>query len=137
MKNDEADIRGMLDELFESFQTLDPRAMVRYYHLPSMAISAQGASVMSTAADVEARFARLMQRLKNQDYARSDYSEARVTMLGETLAQLRVTGARYRRDGNLLEPLNVSYVLRKTDAGWKVVVLMTHDPGAAPSTLVK
>src|SRR5947208_659469 len=107
MTNDEADIRRMLDELFESFQTLDPRAMVRYYDLPSMAIGAQGVSVMSTPADVEARFARLMQRLKSQGYERSCHSEARVTLLGERLAELHVTGARYRRDGNLLEPLHV------------------------------
>ena len=137
MTKEETAIRHMLDELFESFQTLDPRAMVRYYHLPSMAISAQGVSVMSTPADVEARFDRLMRRLRGQDYARSDYSEAGITMLGKTLAQLRVTGARYKRDGNVLEPLNVSYLLRKTDAGWKVVVLTSHDPGAASSTLIK
>ena len=136
---DEESIRRMLDDLFQSFQTLDPCSMVPYYHLPSLAISGERVSVMSTPAEVEARFARVMERLKTQDYARSSYSDARVMPLGDRLALLRVSGARYRRDGKLIEPLNITYVLRKTDAGWKVVVLASHDPGAgvAPSALVE
>lgn len=115
-------------EYFAAFQTLDPRAVVPYYHVPCLSISAAGVSVMNTPGDVEASFARMMERLKKLGYGRSEFSDIRATMLSEDLAQLSIRGARFKSDGELLEPLGVTYTLRKTHAGWKVVVLMQHNP---------
>jgi hypothetical protein len=130
MTGDKELIVQTLKNIFESFQTLNPRAMVPYYHTPCLSIASEGVSVMATSADVEARFARVMERLKAQGYARSDFSDVRVTLLSDNIALLSVKGARYKTGGELLEPLGVTYTLRKNDAVWKVVVLIRHDPDA-------
>jgi ketosteroid isomerase-like protein len=128
MTSDKERIVQTLRDIFESFQTLDPRAMVPHYHTPCLSIAAEGVTVMATAADVEARFARVMASLKARGYARSDFSDVRVTLLGENIALLSVNGARYKTDGKVLEPLGVTYTLRKYGTAWKVVVLTRHDP---------
>jgi hypothetical protein len=39
---------------------------------------------------------------------------------------------RYRADEQELEHMGATYVLRKTSDGWKISVLMGHDPSTAP-----
>jgi uncharacterized NTF2-like protein DUF6841 len=128
MMSAEEAVLEMLRRLFESFQTLDPRAMVPYYQTPSMSISEEEVTVMATATDVAARFAPLMTRLRAKGYARSAFSEAHVKMLSDRLALLEVIGARYKHDGQLLEPLYVTYTLRKIGVDWKIAVIASHPP---------
>lgn len=115
-------------QYFEAFQALDPRAIVSYYHVPCVSISSGGVLVMTTGADVEAMFTRMMERLKRLGYARSELTDLRVTQLSDTIALLGIRGARYKEDGSVLEPLGATYTLRKTEGGWKMAVLTLHDP---------
>jgi hypothetical protein len=41
-----------------------------------------------------------------------------------------VTGVaiRYKRNGQELERAGVTYVLHKAEAGWKIAVIVMHDP---------
>lgn len=133
MADAEKIILDMLRELFRSFQTLDPGAVVPYYQTPSMSIAPERVSVMATAADVQARFAPLMERLRESGYARSEVNEARVTSLGDKLALLDVKGARYKANGQLLESFAVTYTLRKISGEWKIVVIASYPP-SNPST---
>jgi hypothetical protein len=37
-------------------------------------------------------------------------------------------GQRYKIDGQKLDQAGVTYVLYKSEAGWKIAVLIVHDP---------
>jgi ketosteroid isomerase-like protein len=39
---------------------------------------------------------------------------------------------RYKTDGQELERTGVTYVLHKTDNGWKIAVTVGHDPESVP-----
>jgi hypothetical protein len=56
----------------QTFQTLDPRTTLPYFHVPCMFIPPQGVRVLATAADVEALLIQIMEGLKARGYARSE-----------------------------------------------------------------
>jgi ketosteroid isomerase-like protein len=112
----------------EAFQTLDPRAVLPYYHVPSVLLSSRGVSVMAAATDVEAVFATMMDGLQARGYAGSKITDQRVKLLSDTIAMVSGRGMRYRSGGQELERLSATYTLRRTDGGWKIVMTTVHDP---------
>jgi hypothetical protein len=44
----------------QAFQTLNPRAVISYCHVPCMFIAPQGVLVMASPAEIEAFFGRVM-----------------------------------------------------------------------------
>jgi ketosteroid isomerase-like protein len=132
MADDEEAIIKTYTRYFTAFQRLDPRAIVAYYHAPRMLVSASGVAVMAGADEVEARFGQLMQELKARGYGRSELSELQVQRLDDRIAVVSISGARYRTDGSHLESLGATYTMRKTNAGWQIVVTMLHDPSSVP-----
>lgn len=112
----------------QAFQTLDPKAVLPYCHVPCMLIAPQGALVMATPAEVEALFAQMARGLKARGYARSELTDLRVRQVSETIAFVSVGRVRYKTDGQELERLGETYTFRKTGDEWRIVVATVHDP---------
>jgi ketosteroid isomerase-like protein len=115
-------------DYFRAFQTLNPDAVVPYYHVPFLAISPQGVAVMTTTEEVRALFATMLNALRARDYARSEWEDLQVKPLSAQTALVSARVLRYATGGRELERFGATYVLRKTDAGWKIVVITVHDP---------
>lgn len=115
----------------EAFQTLDPRAPLPYCHVPCIFIAPQGVLVMATVDEIEKFFTRVMDGLKARNYARSELSTLQVKQMSGDAALVSVSRVRYKTDGQELERVGETYTLRHTGQGWKIVVAMIHDPGAA------
>ena len=128
MADDAETIERAYKEYFEAFQTLDPRAVVPYFHVPALALTSRGTIALTSAAEVEAFFVRMMGRLKGLGYARSTITDLHITRLSDSVALLSIRGARFRADGTRLEEIGATYTLHKTGAGWKMAVLVLHDP---------
>ena len=75
----------------QAFQTLDPHAKARYFHLPCMFVPPQGVRVLLTAADVEALLTQVMAGLKAQGYARSELSDLHVNPMSGNTALVTVS----------------------------------------------
>jgi ketosteroid isomerase-like protein len=111
----------------ETFQKLDPHATLPYFHVPCMFISPQGVRVLVTAADVEALLSQVMEGLKARGYARSELLDRHVKQMSGDIALVSVGRVRYATDGRELERFGETYTLRRTEAGWKIVVAIIHD----------
>jgi limonene-1,2-epoxide hydrolase len=113
---------------FNAFQTLDPRAVLPYFHVPGMLLSPRGVSVITTDAELEAMWARVMNDLRRRDYGRSTLTDLRVEPLSDTIALLSVRVTRYRTHGTELERIGVTYTLLRVGEAWKIVLTTIHDP---------
>jgi ketosteroid isomerase-like protein len=125
---DETDaIRRTFTEYFQVFQTLRPEAVASFYHVPCLALSPQGVTVMTTSEEVRALFRTMRTALQARHYARSERGDLQVKVLSGQTALVSTRVARYATDGKELEQFGATYLLRKTDAGWKIAVLTIHD----------
>ena len=118
---------GYTPSMFKPFRH-STRAILPYYHVPSMMISSQEVFVMATSTEVEAYFAKIMGRLKARGYARTEIKELYVKQMSDGTALLGVNLVRYKTDGEELGRLGATYTLRKIDGGWKIAVVMANDP---------
>jgi len=128
MGQEEEAITQTFTNYIQTFQTLDPRATLPYFHVPCMFIPAQGVCVLATAADVETLLTEVMQGLKTRSYARSALMDLHVKQMSGNTALVSVSRVRYATDERELERLGETYTLRKTEGGWKIAVAMIHDP---------
>jgi ketosteroid isomerase-like protein len=115
----------------QDFQSLDPKAILPYYHVPSVSISNRGIQVMNTPEEIEDTFAGTMEILRQQKYARTDIIEIHVRQMSKGLALVSVDLERYTADGELIggsgKTYPFTYTFRKTEESWKVVVVMLND----------
>lgn len=111
--------------------TLEAQRVAPYYHEPYheplMFVAAAGARSLATRADIEAWLTPVFARLKERGYARSDWAEFQSKLLSSGVAVVSTQTVRYKTDGQPMETLGFTYVLRKTKEGWKVAVLIGHD----------
>jgi ketosteroid isomerase-like protein len=128
MARDEEAITQTFTNYIQTFQTLDPRATLPYFHVPCMFIPPQGVRVLVTAPDVEALLTEVMEGLKARSYARSELMDLHVKQMSGNTALVSVSRVRYTTDGRELERLGETYTLRRTESGWKIAVAMIHDP---------
>lgn len=108
--------------------TLDPQQVAPYYHEPLMFVTAARAGALATRADIEAWLKPVFAGMKERGYARSDWSEFQAKLLSNGVAVISTQTVRYKADGQELERVGFTYLLRKTTQGWKVAVLVGHDP---------
>ena len=123
-------IRRTYDEYFQVFQTLRAEAVASFYHVPCLALSPQGVTVMTTSEEVRALFRTMRTALAARNYARSERGDLLVTVLSDQTALVHTSVVRYATDGKELERFGATYIFRKTDGGWKIAVITIHDPGA-------
>jgi hypothetical protein len=125
---EEEAIAQVFTSYLETFQKLDSHATLPYFHVPSMFIPQHGVRVLATSADVEALLTQAMEGLKTRGYARSELLDRHVKQMSGDTAIVSVSRVRYATDGRELERFGETYTLRRTEAGWKIVVAMIHDP---------
>lgn len=121
--NEDAALRTLAD-YYQAFSTLDSP----YFHEPSMLISPQGVFSTPTFAAVASLFRHVMEGLRAREFGRSELTVQSVKSL--SASQTLVTGMaiRYKRDGQELERAGVTYILHKAEGGWKIAVIVMHDP---------
>ena len=123
-----------LNDYVAALSSLDPQRLLPYYHEPLMIVTAARTLVLTTRTDVEVWLKPFIQRLKDQGWdTRSEWAQLHVKQLSAGVAVASALILRHKADGQLLERVGVTYVLRKTSDGWKIAVLVAHDPGSVMS----
>jgi hypothetical protein len=128
MANEEEVIGRTFTEYVRTFQSLNPRRVVPYFHLPCLFASSQGVRVMTDAEEAETVIAELMERLKARYFLRSEVTDSKISQLSEKTALVSVGRIRYKTDGGELERLGETYLFIKSGECWRIVAAMTHDP---------
>jgi ketosteroid isomerase-like protein len=110
----------------EAFSRGDLPTVVQHCNVPFVVIFPQEVRVLPTAADLEKFYAAARQDLKERGYSHSELLEVHIKLLGPTVALVSSLFTRYKTDGSELATLGATYLLRKTDDVWKIVVITVH-----------
>ncbi len=124
---DETAVRKTLDEYYRAFSTLSVQAILPYLNQPALLVGSLGVIPLPTPSAIEPIFGPVMERLRERGYARSELGSLEVRILGAQSAFATGIAIRYKSDGEELERAGISYLLRKTDDAWKLVVMVLHD----------
>lgn len=134
MNNDIGKIVETYRAYIQAFQSLNPKAILPFYHVPFMSISTGETRVMTSPAEIEDSFARNMALLREGKYARTEIIELYARQMSQGLALVSASLKRYSAAGEQLGGPGKTYTytctFRKTDDAWKIVSLMAHDAGA-------
>jgi ketosteroid isomerase-like protein len=115
-----------IDDYYKAFSTLDVSAIVTYYCEPSMTIAPQGVFSAANRAALADLLAPIVQSLRTRGYGRSEFIQPQVTMMGETDALVRGVAVRYTTAGPELERIPLSYLMHRSEGGWKIAVLVAE-----------
>ena len=125
--NNDAVLR-MLAGYYSAFSTLEVQAVLPYFHEPSLFVSPPGVIATPTFAALAAVIAPTMEGLRTREFARSELSVGYVKSLSASATLVMGIAIRFKRNGDELERVGVTYVLHKGETGWKIAVIILHDP---------
>jgi len=132
-QNDRTAITQTMNDYFTSFADLGPafdmRRALSFFHEPSMLITGARASSYLTRGEVEAGWvSAFVARQRERGYARQEVPQLHVRQMSSNVALASAEIVRYKAGGELLERVGASYLLRRTNEGWKITAVITHDP---------
>jgi hypothetical protein len=123
-------LRQLLADYYRDFSTLNVQSILPYFHEPSLLIGPQGVMPVPDRAAVAAAFGPVMEGLRAKGYGRSEFELGSAQVLSASAAIVGGAAARYKKDGQLLERVGITYVLHKSDGEWKFAAVILHDPQA-------
>jgi len=126
-------IAAFFEQIAETFGGGDLPRFRALYQLPAMVVVAQGAHTLADTAEFDAFFAVMLDRLREQQFARSAYRDLSVKTLAPTLALAAMHWTRYRADGSVLETLGATYTLVRNEGAWRIVALVGHGADTVPT----
>jgi ketosteroid isomerase-like protein len=115
-----------LRDYYDASNKDDLPGMVSYYHEPVTFMGAGGVTSYATRAEAIPLLAQFFGRLRGMGAMRTEWTESHIKELGDTLAVADIGLARFTTDGREVERTAFTYLLHKTDAGWKIAVLASH-----------
>ena len=132
MSQEKKDIIKTYHDYVEAFMTLEPSAIIPYYHVPCIIIATSSVTVLSTPEEIAANFSIGMEALKKSGYARSDIINLDVAQKGVGVAVVIADLKRYTKEGKQLGSqgglYRYTYTFRKADDQWRVAAVISHDP---------
>jgi hypothetical protein len=131
---DEA-LNQVIADYYRDFSTLNVQAIRRYFNEPSLLVGPQRVIPIPDHAALMAVFGPVMEGLRARGYGRSELEIGYVKPLSSSAALIGGVAVRYKTDGQQLDRAGVTYVLHKIESGWKIAVVILHDPNTpgAPS----
>lgn len=121
-------VNRVIADYYRDFSTLNVQAILPYFNEPSLLVGPQGVILIPDRATLAAVFGSVMDGLRAKRYGRSELELGYVKSLSSSAALIGGVAVRYTADGQLLERVGVTYVLHKTETGWKFATVILHDP---------
>jgi hypothetical protein len=115
-------------DYYRDFSTLNVQAILAYFNEPALLVGPQGVIPIPDRAALAAVFGPVMEGLRTKGYGRSELELGYVKSLSSSAALIGGVAIRYRTDGQQLERVGLTYVLHKTESGWKFATVIIHDP---------
>ena len=70
----------------------------------------------------------IINALRQRGFARTEFIQLRINLLGPTLALANAEASRYMLADTQLKQMGATYLLRKNADQWGIVVLTVHSP---------
>lgn len=125
------DAGDTLREYVEAFATLDPEAIVPFYHLPCMFIAPFGISFAADADAVRRTASALIEHARSQRYRRTEFLGLHMQELAANLVSFSGVFVRFNAKDDEIGRFGFFYIMRNEGAGWRIVVAVAHDPPKA------
>ena len=120
-------VNQVIADYYRDFSTLNVQAILPYFNEPSLLVGPQGVIPISDRAELVAVFGPVMEGLRAKGYSRSELEVGYVKSLSSSAALIGGAAVRYKIDGQELDRVGVTYVLHKTEGGWKFATVILHD----------
>jgi hypothetical protein len=134
MNNNEDAVNQVLTDYYKAFSTLTVQSILCYFHQPALLVGPSGVVALPTAEAVIPIFGPVMESLRQREYLRSEFSLQQLRFLNTTSALAMGVAVRYKTDGQEMERVGLTYLLHKSDSGWKFAVMALHDTDKATPT---
>jgi hypothetical protein len=121
-------LNQVIADYYRDFSTLNVQAILPYFNEPSLLVGPQGVIPIPDHAALVAVFGPVMEGLRAKGYGRSELELGYVKSLSSSAALISGVAVRYKNNGQQLERVGVTYVLHKTESGWKFATVILHDP---------
>jgi ketosteroid isomerase-like protein len=119
---------GSFQTYTQAFQSLDAKAVSLRFYEPAILITPKGVVALSSAADVEQAYARIMAELPALGYAGTEFSAISERKLGDDLSLVTGGGTWKKASGERFMPFGMTYTLRRSGDEWLIVVAAIHAP---------
>ena len=126
MHSDEADVRRFLADYYRVFSSLAVNAILPYFHEPALLIFPTAVVAAPTSEALATIFGRTMEDLRARGYGRSEFEMREFRQMGTSAASATGVAVRYKTDGQELERVDLTYVLWKARADWKITAMTLH-----------
>ena len=113
-----------------AFAQGDAAEVARCCQAPFMWVTADEVSLAVSLGEIERKYVTVLDGLRERGFSRTEGRQLRVRMLGPALAIASGWAVRYAGDAEL-ERLGATYLLRKIEEDWRIVVLTTHSSKTA------
>jgi ketosteroid isomerase-like protein len=125
--NEEKDaIHKVLSGYYDSFGR-DSAAASAFYGEPTLIVLPNQVVMLSTRADVEAFFEKFVASLKPSGYSHSKLGDHRIKLLNPTTALYSTVAVRMKADGTEMQRSGFTYLLHKSNAGWRIHEIVATD----------
>jgi hypothetical protein len=131
---DEEAVTKFLSDYYAAFSTLNIAAILPYFHEPALLVGPLGVIPLPTPAALVPVFGPAMENLRRRQYGRSEWKLRELSLLSAASALAIGVAVRLKTDGQELERVGITYLLHKTDGGWKFAVVVLHDAGEVART---
>jgi hypothetical protein len=121
-------VNQVIADYYRDFSTLNVRAILPYFNEPSLLVGPQGVIPIPNHSALVAVFGPVMQDLRAKGYGRSEFELGYTKSLSSSAVLIGGVAVRYNADGQPLERVGITYLLHKTERGWKFAALILHDP---------
>ena len=121
-------LNQVIADYYRDFSTLNVQAILPYFNQPSLLVGPQGVIPIPDRSALVAVFGPVMEGLRAKGYGRSELELGDIKSLSSSAALISGVAVRYKTDGQQLERVGITYLLHKTESGWKFATVILHDP---------
>lgn len=119
---DRIEVTKVMRDYFEAYSRGDMDAVMKLLNVPFVISGPKGFTVYTTGAETLNMYTRFRDAAVRQGYAKSEWIDLGVKLLGGTYAIAAGTYVRYKTDGSELNRSGGTYLLNKVDGAWKIAI---------------
>jgi ketosteroid isomerase-like protein len=120
-------VTQFLNTYYQTFSTLNLDSIAPFFHEPCLFLSPQGVMAVPNHDVVKEVFRTIAKDFRSKGYGRSELTQLNVERMSATAMLGSGVAVRFTTDGRELERVGVTYILQKSDNGWKIAVTVIHD----------
>jgi hypothetical protein len=123
---DRAAVDKVMHDYFEAYSRGDMAVVMNFISVPFTVSGPKGFMTFTKADEALDWYTKVHDTVVKQGFAKTEWLDLGVKLLGQAYAITGGTFVRYKTDGNELNRSGGTYLLNKVDGVWKIGVLLNY-----------